>query len=419
MENRINRPPSGNFDVDFLGGSSGNRKSSALDMQSAGSESIFQYCTPNSLLSGSQVEENSHDLCLNQSNSSELTTLRHLFEEDYFNNQNSYSGSWLNCNVDFHGNGTKNISNASAHMPPQPLEYKGLFDSRNMPAGESVMVSNWQSQVHNMLGPSEAYALLPFSKQYDAHTGKPQVASPFEEIVSLGIKNHVTDKMPLGMCNEPPKNVSTEVPQQSFLKPEVHSDDLDGKSWSQEDNISGLSYELQQSNHGLKNGGTCNAPTVGATSLGSSLFVDQNQNNRLLQNDVQFGSSGYLGIHLGKLHENEEKYHGDCSVKIREKIEASSLKNVNHPLLDESSNASPINTVENSQKNDQTEGSLRSDEKRTKLSEQMLLWSFAGRREVVFSWKQVWSVEDGKGDVGTNTSSFWHALGFSEECERD
>lgn len=359
LENRILRPPSGNFDVDCLGGSSRKRKSTLVDQQGAISESNFQYCSPwesnaqqANLLSGAQVEENTHGLCLNQTKAIEPTTSRHQFENDHFHHQNCYSGSWMTSNENFHGNGSKNMSNAFSHVPPHPLEYKGSFDSFNMQAGESVVVSNWQPQAHNMLGPSEGYTSFPFSKPYDAHTGKVQGVSHFEELMSFGIKNHVTDQMALGMCNTPSKSVSAEILQQSFLKPKGHSDDMDRRTCSQENKESEISYELRQSSHCTNNGGINYVPTIEAASLGSSLCIEQNRNISLLQNEVQFGSSGSLGACLGKNFETEEQSLVDGSVKIKEKTEASDMMNLKHPLPEESSSktASPANIVENGQK---------------------------------------------------------------------
>ncbi|GMQ07149.1 hypothetical protein CsSME_00051472 [Camellia sinensis var. sinensis] len=358
-ENRILRPPSGNFDVDSLGGSSRKRKSTLMDQPGAISESNFQYCSPwksnaeqANLLSGAQEEENTHGLCLNQTKAIEPTTSRHQFENDHFHHQNCYSGSWMTSNESFHGNGSKNMSNAFSHVPPHPLEYKGSFDSFNMQAGESVVVSNWQPQAHNMLGLSEGYTSFPFSKPFDAHTGKVQGASHFEELMSFGIKNHATDQMALGMCNTPSKSVSAEILQQSFLKPKGHSDDMDRRTCSQENKESEISYELRQSSHCTNNGGINYVPTIEAASLGSSLCIEQNRNISLLQNEVQFGSSGSLGACLGKKFETEEQSLGDGSVKIKEKTEASDMMNLKHPLPEESSSktASPANIVENGQK---------------------------------------------------------------------
>ncbi|XP_057514513.1 uncharacterized protein LOC130796212 [Actinidia eriantha] len=355
MDNRINIPPSGNFDVDVLLGSSRKRKSTAMDQPGAISGSIFQYCSPwesnlpkANLLSGAQVQENAIGVCLSQQGSAEQATLRNQFEKDQLQNQNFYPGPWLNGNGIFHGSGTENVTNASSRVPPQPLECKGSLESFNVPAGQSFVLSNCQSQPHNMFGPPEAYTSLPFPKSYEAHTGQGQVASHFQELVSLGMRNHVTEDMLLGMHNTPFKTLSIKFLQESFLKPKGHSDDMAEIPSSQKD-TSGVS---------------CDVPTIGAASLGSSLCIEQNRNHSLVQKDVQFSSSSSVGVHLGNISDSEERGH-KASVKLMEMTEASGLKNLKHPLPDESSptNANPANLIENGQKNDQTHGSLISDEK--------------------------------------------------------
>lgn len=188
MENRTNRPPSRNFNVDFLSGSSRKRKTTNVNQPGAISESNLQYTRWESNLqnthfqSGVHVEDNTRGLCFNQAKS-KPTSLGHQFEKDQFPTH-VHPGSWLNCNgnLNLHGNRTENLINTS-HVPPQPSEYKGSFDSLNMQA--SVVKATWQTQV----GPSESYQFLPLLKSDGGNIRRDQVASSYEEIeraASLG-----------------------------------------------------------------------------------------------------------------------------------------------------------------------------------------------------------------------------------------
>lgn len=309
MENRINRPPSRNFNVDFLSGSSRKRKTTDVNQPGAISESNLQYTRCESNLqnthfqSGVHVEDNTRGLCFNQAKSIEPTSLGHQFEKDQFPTQNVHPGSWLNCNgnLNLHGNRTENLINTS-HAPPQPLEYKGSFDSLNMQA--SVVKPTWQTQV----GPSKSYQFLPLLKSDGGNIRRDQVASSCEEIESK--------------C--------------------------------------GVSCELRQCSSFSNNGGPNNFPSVGAASLGSS----QIQNPIFSQNGVQLGTSVPSGVTSRNISENGEQVQGNGFVKIKETEKVSDMKNLMHPLPESSPKIScPASTVESGQKTDQTRGSPISDEK--------------------------------------------------------
>ncbi|XP_052182800.1 uncharacterized protein LOC127795266 [Diospyros lotus] len=256
MENMIPAAPSENI---VLCSSSRKRKSTTMDQAVVRSDPIFGPWESNlhkaSFLSGAHVEKSS-GLGLDRTKSIEQPIFKNQYEKDTFLYQNSNSVAWPPRAVDVHANETKNLSNASSHLPPQHLDHKGSFDSPKMQAGLGIL-SNWQLQACSRIVPSEPYMSSPILKSYDTCAGE---APYHQEPMNIGMKNLPLSKLSPGICNTPCKSLT---PEEILQHRPLNSNRLPADVGE------------RQSNNSLMDGGSNELPSVKAATLEPSLFNEQ------------------------------------------------------------------------------------------------------------------------------------------------
>ena len=314
MEKKITPPPTGNYNVDFLAGLSGKRKSIAMDQAGP----FLEYCIPRD----SKRQQASSLLGIDLRGSTQ--------EMDQFCYQNNFADTWQTSNGNIHSNGIENMRNGSSGFPPQTSHYRPPFPSIAMPVGERYTYLNQQPQTCNLFGQTRAHNSVPFTDSRNAHMEKAEVDPCLQDSIHLGIKNAGTNKMS----------------QQSSVQPSRFSDELEQRT-----------NELKRSGQFSNNARVNDVQIVGTSSFGALQCTEQNDNNRLLKNEVQHKSSHHLGVKFGETSGN---------IEPNEATRTSDMENVKYHLTMEGSPKNGDNSANSmgcGQKDNRSHGALKLDEK--------------------------------------------------------
>lgn len=361
LENKILLAQSGSSDTNFLSESSRKRKSEALDQQGIVSESVLKY----NFFGESNLQHKAGSLFgMNvQSNASVLFSpqstepIKHQSEKRHFHGQNDLAVTRQVKNVNDHKPGIEKISSYSVSVPPQSSCQKVPSTLIEMLNGETLKVPNWQSQARSFLN------------SCNTSTEKAAVNPGLQDLTGFfGHRDHViTNYSPMESYNSPSESLRPSVlMQQSLVKPDGFS--VDGKSSSYKSSRL-ISSDLEQRQHSSNTQGPSDLINVGSAFIGASTCTrfEQNENCRLLQNEVQ-PCSAAKGNDVGR----EGQDHGDGMIKIMKKTEGSDIENPKN-LLTERTSAKNDDSLGNAvirpcQRNDQCYGSIKLDEKSKPLA---------------------------------------------------
>lgn len=361
--NTILPPPSGNFDSDFVGGSSRKRKSIHLDPPRSTSECSFPWKSnlrDDSSLFGSNGHGNNQGVYLNQAKSVGPVSFMHHFDNQvHYQNDFSETPPSYNSNSQRNGNGIEKIVNSSYNVPSQSLEPNG-----NMPIGETHLPPIRQTQPSYVFSQTEGHRSLPLPNASNANTELSLGSFGFQESMSFGTKNYVMpEKVPREMasseCTRP-----TGILQQSFVQPNRFSDGLNGTACSQEDHKFEISCELKESVFCSTNGGIDDLQNARKV-LGPSVYTEQDEKIRLLENEVLSRSAQY-GKCFVDHPETKEGCIAEENVKVMEITAALDTEKPKLALAGNNSSenrCSHDNTAGHDHKNNLICGPLKSDEK--------------------------------------------------------
>ncbi|CAK9137386.1 unnamed protein product [Ilex paraguariensis] len=356
---KIIPPTSENFNMDFLGGSAGKRKSGAMDLLGTTSEYCFPWEHQVTSISGITRPGNTHELCSNQRKNFEPINFRNQFENDHFHHRNVFPETRLTSNWDLH-------RNASLTVTPHFVQSKRPFSLIKMPVGEAPEVLTWQPLApHHMLDHSGAHNSLSLPSSHNAHTGKPKVDPGLEALMNSGIKDRgFSDRQEV--CNASSEcEIPMETSQQSFIQSNRFSHGFDRPSFQGTSKFQ-ISGGLKQRGHFLDNARISDILSVGTASVGASVYTVETRNHKLLQNEVQFGSAT-LGIILGDSSESRQPGHGEEDAKVTEGTEAADMENLKYSFTEEISanhGNGDASIGAHGQENDPSHGSPKLEEKR-------------------------------------------------------
>lgn len=375
VENKMLLAQSGSSDTNCLAESSRKRKSEALDQQCIVSESVLKYNFFGELHSqhkvGSLLGMNlqGSDSVLFSPQSIEPITSRPQSEKRQFCGQNDPPVTWKVKNVNDHKPGIEKIGSYSLIVPPQSSCQKVPSTLIEMSNGDTLKVPNLQSQACDILRKTEHNAFS-FLSSCNTSTEKAVVSPGCQDLTaSFGHRDHiVTNYSPMESYNSPSESFRpSEIMQQSLVKPDGFS--VEGKSSSYKSSKLGISSDLEQRQHSSNTQGPCDLTNVGAAVTGASASMrnEQNENCRLLQNEVQPCSTA-----KGDDVRETDQGNGDGMIKIMKKTEGSDISNPKNLLAERISaknGDSLVNAVSRPcQRTDQCYGNVKLDERIKPLS---------------------------------------------------